>query len=43
VKVEAILDKSNRTERYSVATLLKNQGVDVLIDDNGRLLNLLLA
>ena len=33
VKVEAILDKSNRTDRYSAATFLKNQGVDVLIDD----------
>ena len=33
VKVEAILDKSNRTDRYSAATFLKNQAVDVLIDD----------
>jgi phosphatidylserine/phosphatidylglycerophosphate/cardiolipin synthase-like enzyme len=33
VKVEAILDKSNRSDRYSAATFLKNQGVDVLIDD----------
>jgi phosphatidylserine/phosphatidylglycerophosphate/cardiolipin synthase-like enzyme len=33
VKVETLLDKSNRTDRYSAATFLKNQGVDVLIDD----------
>lgn len=33
LKVEAILDKSNKTDRYSAATFLKNQGVDVLIDD----------
>lgn len=32
VKVEAVLDKSNRTEKYSAATFLKNQGCDVLID-----------
>jgi len=32
VRVEAILDRSNRTDRYSAATFLKNQGVDVLID-----------
>lgn len=33
VQVEAILDKSNRTDRYSAATFLKNQGVAVLIDN----------
>lgn len=32
VRVEALLDKSNRTNRYSAATFLKNQGADVLID-----------
>ena len=32
VKVEAVLDKSNRTDKYSGATFLKNQGCDVLID-----------
>jgi phosphatidylserine/phosphatidylglycerophosphate/cardiolipin synthase-like enzyme len=32
VKVEAILDRSNRTDKYSAATFLKNQGCDVLID-----------
>jgi phosphatidylserine/phosphatidylglycerophosphate/cardiolipin synthase-like enzyme len=33
VRVEAVLDKSNRSDKYSAATFLKNQGVDVLIDD----------
>jgi len=33
VTVEAILDSSNRSDHYSAATFLKNQGVDVLIDD----------
>ncbi len=32
VRVEAVLDKSNRTDRYSAATFLKNQGADVFID-----------
>ena len=32
VQVEAVLDKSNRTDKYSGATFLKNQGCDVLID-----------
>jgi phosphatidylserine/phosphatidylglycerophosphate/cardiolipin synthase-like enzyme len=32
VTVEAVLDKSNRTDKYSAATFLKNQGCDVLID-----------
>jgi phosphatidylserine/phosphatidylglycerophosphate/cardiolipin synthase-like enzyme len=33
VMIEAILDDSNRTDKYSAATFLKNQGVTVLIDD----------
>jgi phosphatidylserine/phosphatidylglycerophosphate/cardiolipin synthase-like enzyme len=33
VKVEALLDKSNRTNRYSAGTFLNNQGARVLIDD----------
>jgi phosphatidylserine/phosphatidylglycerophosphate/cardiolipin synthase-like enzyme len=33
VAVEALLDKSNRTDRYSAATFLKNQGLAVYIDD----------
>jgi phosphatidylserine/phosphatidylglycerophosphate/cardiolipin synthase-like enzyme len=32
VKVEAVLDKSNRTDKYSSATFLKNQACEVLID-----------
>lgn len=32
VTVEAILDKSQRTERYTSATFLKNSGIPVLID-----------
>ena len=32
VTVEAVLDRSNRTDKYSAATFLKNQGCDVLID-----------
>ena len=32
VQVTAILDKSQRTERYSSATFLNNQGVPVFID-----------
>jgi phosphatidylserine/phosphatidylglycerophosphate/cardiolipin synthase-like enzyme len=32
VRVEALLDKSNHTDKYSAATFLKNQGADVLID-----------
>lgn len=36
VTVEAILDKSNRTDRYSSATFLSNQGARVWIDgDHG--------
>ena len=33
VKVVAVLDKSQRTERYTSATFLSNAGVTVLIDD----------
>jgi phosphatidylserine/phosphatidylglycerophosphate/cardiolipin synthase-like enzyme len=33
VKIEAVLDKSQRTERYSSATFLLNEGIPVLIDD----------
>lgn len=33
VTVTAVLDKSNRSSRYSAATFLANQGGDVLIDD----------
>ncbi len=33
VKVRAVLDKSQRTERYSSATFLKNHQVPVYIDD----------
>ena len=33
VKVEVILDKSQRTQKYSSATFFLNQGVSVRIDD----------
>ena len=33
VKVQAVLDKSQRTEKYSGATFLANAGIPVLIDD----------
>jgi phosphatidylserine/phosphatidylglycerophosphate/cardiolipin synthase-like enzyme len=33
VKVQVILDKSQRTEKYSSATFLKNNGIPCLIDD----------
>lgn len=33
VKIRAILDKSNRTDRYSAATFLLNQKCEVFIDD----------
>ena len=33
VRIEAVLDKSQRTERYTSATFLVNAGVPVLIDD----------
>ncbi len=32
VRVAAVLDKSNRTDKYSAATFLKNEGCDVRID-----------
>jgi len=32
VKVQAVLDKSQRTERYTGATFLKNAGITVFID-----------
>jgi phosphatidylserine/phosphatidylglycerophosphate/cardiolipin synthase-like enzyme len=32
VAIAAILDKSQRTERYSGATFLKNEGIPVMID-----------
>lgn len=32
VKVQALLDKSNRTDRYSSATFLRNSGAEVCID-----------
>jgi phosphatidylserine/phosphatidylglycerophosphate/cardiolipin synthase-like enzyme len=33
VRITAVLDKSNRTQKYSAATFLKNVGVPVYIDD----------
>lgn len=33
VKVEAVLDKSQRKERYTSATFLNNAGIPVFIDD----------
>lgn len=33
VKVEAVLDKSQRREKYTGATFLSNAGIPVLIDD----------
>jgi len=33
VKVQVILDKSQRTEKYSSATFLKNAGIPTYIDD----------
>jgi phosphatidylserine/phosphatidylglycerophosphate/cardiolipin synthase-like enzyme len=33
VKVEALLDKSQKSERYTSATFLKNAGVPTYIDD----------
>jgi phosphatidylserine/phosphatidylglycerophosphate/cardiolipin synthase-like enzyme len=33
VKISAVLDKSNRTQKYSAATFLKNLGIPVFIDD----------
>lgn len=34
IQINAILDKSNRTDKYSSATFLHNQGIQPLIDDN---------
>ncbi len=33
VKIEAVLDKSQRSEKYTSATFLLNEGIPVLIDD----------
>ena len=33
VKIEAILDKSQRSERYTGATFLRNEGIPVYIDN----------
>ena len=33
VKITAVLDKSNLSQKYSAATFLKNMGISVLIDD----------
>jgi phosphatidylserine/phosphatidylglycerophosphate/cardiolipin synthase-like enzyme len=33
VKISAVLDKSNRSQKYSSATFLKNMGIPVFIDD----------
>jgi phosphatidylserine/phosphatidylglycerophosphate/cardiolipin synthase-like enzyme len=33
VRISAVLDKSNRSQKYSAATFLKNMGIPVLIDD----------
>jgi phosphatidylserine/phosphatidylglycerophosphate/cardiolipin synthase-like enzyme len=33
VKISAVLDKSNRGQKYSAATFLKNMGIPVFIDD----------
>jgi phosphatidylserine/phosphatidylglycerophosphate/cardiolipin synthase-like enzyme len=33
VKISAVLDKSNRRQKYSAATFLKNMGIPVFIDD----------
>ena len=34
VKISAVLDKSNRGQKYSAATFLKNMGIPVFIDAN---------
>jgi phosphatidylserine/phosphatidylglycerophosphate/cardiolipin synthase-like enzyme len=34
VKIEAVLDKSNATAKYSAATFLANAGIPVLIDSD---------
>ena len=33
VRITAVLDKSNRRQKYSAATFLKNMGIPVFIDD----------
>jgi phosphatidylserine/phosphatidylglycerophosphate/cardiolipin synthase-like enzyme len=33
VRISAVLDKSNRSQKYSAATFLKNMGISVFIDD----------
>jgi phosphatidylserine/phosphatidylglycerophosphate/cardiolipin synthase-like enzyme len=33
IRITAVLDKSNRTQKYSAATFLKNVGISVFIDD----------
>jgi phosphatidylserine/phosphatidylglycerophosphate/cardiolipin synthase-like enzyme len=33
VRITAVLDKSNRTQKYSAATFLKNMDIPVFIDD----------
>ena len=33
VRISAVLDKSNRSQKYSAATFLQNTGIPVLIDD----------
>src|SRR5438105_570757 len=33
VKILAVLDKSNETDKYSAATFLNNFGIQLLIDD----------
>jgi len=33
VKIQVILDKSNRTDRYSTATFTQNYGIPTFIDD----------
>jgi phosphatidylserine/phosphatidylglycerophosphate/cardiolipin synthase-like enzyme len=33
VRITAVLDKSNQTQKYSAATFLKNVGIPVYIDD----------
>ena len=37
VKIEALLDKSQRSEKYSTATFLTNVGIPVLIDDSHKI------
>ena len=37
VRIEALLDKSQRTEKYTAATFLTNAGIPVLIDDSHKI------